>query len=71
MPQRSHPCPCPRSRLDETRQALFTRLSAALREFRFMNANAALRQPNKLIFPETYKYMPIFTLGLVKCAALR
>lgn len=36
-----------------------------------MNANAALRTPNKLIFPETYKYLPIWTLGLMKCAAFR
>ena len=47
------------------------RLSGALKEFRIMNANAALRTPNKLIFPETYKYLPIWTLGLMKCAAFR
>lgn len=58
------------ARLDETRQALHARLSAALREFRLMNA-AAIRQPNKLIFPETYKYLPIWCLGLQKCAAFR
>eukprot|EP00198_Chlamydomonas_reinhardtii_P012637 XP_001701974.1 COP-II coat subunit [Chlamydomonas reinhardtii] len=59
------------SRLDETRQSLHARLSGALKEFRIMNANAALRTPNKLIFPETYKYLPIWTLGLMKCAAFR
>ncbi|KAG2501036.1 hypothetical protein HYH03_000855 [Edaphochlamys debaryana] len=59
------------ARLDETRQAVHSKLSGALKEFRIMNANAALRTPNKLIFPETYKYLPIWCLGLMKCAAFR
>ncbi|GIL72053.1 hypothetical protein Vretimale_545 [Volvox reticuliferus] len=59
------------SRLDETRQSLHLRLSGALKEFRLMNSSAAARTPNKLIFPETYKYLPIWTLGLMKCAAFR
>ncbi|EFJ52467.1 hypothetical protein VOLCADRAFT_72688 [Volvox carteri f. nagariensis] len=59
------------SRLDETRQSLHLRLSGALKEFRLMNASAAMRTPNKFIFPETYKYLPIWTLGLMKCAAFR
>ncbi|GLI64093.1 hypothetical protein VaNZ11_007265, partial [Volvox africanus] len=59
------------SRLDETRQSLHLRLSGALKEFRLMNSSAAARTTNKLIFPETYKYLPIWTLGLMKCAAFR
>lgn len=62
---------CLSSRLDETRQSLHVRLSGALKEFRLLNSSAALRTPNKLIYPETCKYLPIWTLGLMKCAAFR
>lgn len=41
-----------------------------LKEFAIMNASA-IRQPNKLIFPETLKYLPLWSLGTLKCAALR
>ncbi len=59
------------ARLDETRQSLHARLSNALKEFRLMNSSAAVRTPNKLIFPDTYRYLPIWTLSLMKCSAFR
>ena len=58
------------SRLDETRQALQARLMAALKEFRLLHG-ASVRTPNRLIFPDTLKYLPLWTLGILKSAALR
>lgn len=42
-----------------------------MKEFRLLNASAASRLPNKLLFPDSLSYLPIWALGAMKCAALR
>jgi len=58
------------SRLDESRSSVQARLAAALKEFRLMNASS-IRQTNKLVYPETLRYLPLWSLGTMKSAALR
>ncbi|MEW5302407.1 MAG: hypothetical protein WDW36_005198 [Sanguina aurantia] len=58
------------ARLDETRGSVTTKLVSALKEFRLMHASS-LRQSNKIIYPDTLKYLPLWCLGITKSAALR
>jgi protein transport protein SEC24 len=44
---------------------------AALKEFRLLNANIIRGPTNRLIFPDTLRYLPLFALGIIKTAALR
>ena len=47
-----------------------SQLVALFKEYRLMNASS-LRQGNKLIYPPTLRMLPLWTLGLLRCAALR
>jgi len=58
------------SRLDDTRQALQTKTVNLLKEFRGLNAGH-FRAPNKMILPDSAQLLPLWTLGLIKVAALR
>jgi protein transport protein SEC24 len=44
---------------------------ATLKEFRLLHANLLRGPTNRLIFPETMRYLPLFALGIMKTAALR
>eukprot|EP00798_Chlamydomonas_sp_ICE-L_P002520 gene2520-5473_t len=43
---------------------------SSMKEFRILNASVASRTPNKLIYPESLRYLPLWSLGLLKSAAL-
>ena len=45
-------------------------LVSLFKEYRVMNA-AALRQPNKLIYPPSLRCLPLWTLGMVRSTAFR
>ena len=51
-------------------QALQTKTVNLLKEFRGLNAGQ-FRAPNKMILPDSAQLLPLWTLGLVKVAALR
>ncbi|KAK9811733.1 hypothetical protein WJX72_009241 [[Myrmecia] bisecta] len=61
------------ARLEETRQAIQHKVTLALKEFRMLHSQHTRGSlpHNKLIFPESLKHLPLWTLGLMKCAALR
>ncbi|CAL8469171.1 g8712 [Coccomyxa elongata] len=62
------------SKLDDTRSAIQTKLVLALREYRLLHASASRGTTlphNKLIFPPTLRYLPVWILGLLKTPALR
>jgi len=59
------------SRLEESRQVVSQRLSAALKEFRILQANALRTAPNRIAFPEAMRYVMLWGLGLIKSNALR
>ncbi len=40
------------------------------KEFRLIHSSS-VRQPNRLIFPEALRYLPLWSLAATKCAALR
>lgn len=58
------------AKLDDTRQALLTKLSLTLKEYRLLHG-AHVRNPGALIYPSTLRYMPSYLLGLVKSTAFR
>jgi len=58
------------SKLQDTRDKMTQQTIAGLKEFRQANA-AAARTFNRLIFPESMRLLPLYTLALTKCAALR
>jgi len=58
------------SRLEDARQAILSKTTGVLKEFRNMYATQ-LRAHNKLVFPDSLKLLPLYMLGLTKCAALR
>ena len=45
-------------------------VGAAFKEYRLLHA-AAARAPGALVFPQTLRYLPLFTLGLLKGTAFR
>ncbi|KAF6250863.1 Sec23/Sec24 trunk domain-containing protein, partial [Scenedesmus sp. NREL 46B-D3] len=58
------------AKLEDTRQALVVKLSAALKEYRLLHG-AHMRNPGALIYPSTLRYLPAYVLGLVKSTAFR
>eukprot|EP01025_Chloroclados_australasicus_P004026 TRINITY_DN1096_c0_g1_i2.p1 TRINITY_DN1096_c0_g1~~TRINITY_DN1096_c0_g1_i2.p1 ORF type:complete len:1056 (+),score=152.01 TRINITY_DN1096_c0_g1_i2:251-3418(+) len=58
------------SKLEECRQAVLQKVMLGFKEFRIMHAQH-FRAPNQLAFPPNLKYLPAWTLGATKCAALR
>ena len=58
------------ARLQDAREAMQLKLSAALKEFRLLNTSAA-RAFNRLIYPEKMRLVPLFLLCAGKSAALR
>ncbi|KAK9828118.1 hypothetical protein WJX81_006860 [Elliptochloris bilobata] len=61
------------SKLDETRAAIQHKLSMALKEFRVMHAAASRGNlpHHQLIYPPSLRYLPVWTLGIMKSTALR
>jgi len=57
-------------RLEEARSSAVAKATAALKEYRSLHP-AAARAYAKLVFPDTLALLPLFTLALGKCAALR
>eukprot|EP00877_Chromochloris_zofingiensis_P002473 jgi/Chrzof1/12226/Cz06g26070.t1 len=58
------------AKLEDTRQALQAKVGAALKEYRLLHS-AHARTPMALIYPESLKFLPVFTLGLIKSTAFR
>jgi hypothetical protein len=58
------------ARLQDAREAMQTKLSSALKEFRMLNTSAA-RAFNRLIYPEKMRLIPLFALCAGKSVALR
>lgn len=58
------------SKLEDSRQATQQRLVRSLREYRNMFA-VQHRTSNRLIFPESLKLLPLYTLAICKNLALR
>eukprot|EP00878_Enallax_costatus_P011952 GHUV01012479.1.p1 GENE.GHUV01012479.1~~GHUV01012479.1.p1 ORF type:complete len:992 (+),score=282.52 GHUV01012479.1:492-3467(+) len=58
------------AKLEETRQALMGKLSAALKEYRLLHG-AHVRNPGALIYPSTLRYLPAYILGLTRTTAFR
>eukprot|EP00775_Hariotina_reticulata_P013331 gene13331-13460_t len=58
------------SKLEDTRQALVSKLALSLKEYRLLHG-AHVRNPGALIYPSTLKYLPAYVLGLLKTNAFR
>lgn len=58
------------AKLEESRQATIQRLVRSLREYRNL-FSAQNRTSNRLIYPESLKLLPLYTLGIIKNLALR
>lgn len=58
------------TRLDDCRRAIEGKLVAGLREYRSMHSSH-FRGINKLIYPDSLKYLPLWVLGILKSSALR
>ncbi|KAK9850792.1 hypothetical protein WJX84_010745 [Apatococcus fuscideae] len=61
------------AKLEETRNAIQHKVSLALKEYRLMHgpsARPALHH-SQFIFPESLRFLPILSLGLLKCPALK
>ncbi|KAL6763866.1 COP-II coat subunit [Haematococcus lacustris] len=58
------------ARLDESRAMVQQKVMLTFKEFKLLNASL-LRGSNKLAYPESLRYLPIYCLGVVKSAALR
>ena len=58
------------SKLVDARSAVQLKTVNVIKEYRMMYS-AHLHAHNKLIFPEALKLLPLFTLGMMKCPALR
>jgi protein transport protein SEC24 len=58
------------SKLEESRQATQQRLVRSLREYKNLFA-VQNRTMNRLIYPESLKLLPLYTLGIIKSLALR
>ncbi|KAK9861048.1 hypothetical protein WJX84_009471 [Apatococcus fuscideae] len=61
------------AKLEETRNAIQHKVSLALKEYRLMHGPSARPSLHhtQFIFPESLRFLPILTLGLVKCPALK
>jgi len=58
------------SRLEDSRQAVVSRVLAVLKEYKALYATQH-RMPNKLVLPEGLKLVPLYALAVMKCKALR
>jgi len=58
------------SKLEDSRQATQQRLVRSLREYRNL-FSVQHRTSNRLIYPESLKLLPLYTLGIIKSLALR
>ena len=58
------------SKLEYSRQATQQRLVRSLREYRNL-FSVQHRTSNRLIYPESLKLLPLYTLGIIKSVALR
>ena len=58
------------SKLEDARQATQQRLVRSLREYRNL-FSVQNRTINRLIYPESLKLLPLYTLGIIKNLALR
>jgi protein transport protein SEC24 len=58
------------SKLEDSRQATQQRLVRSLREYRNL-FSVQNRTSNRLIYPESLKLLPLYTLGILKNVALR
>ena len=57
-------------RLEEARSSGVSKVAAALKEYRSLHPTAS-RAYARLVYPDTLALLPLFTLALGKCAALR
>ena len=57
-------------RLEEARQSLQAKVFATLKEYRLLHASSA-RAYNRLVFPDSMRLLPLYTLATAKAAALR
>lgn len=58
------------TRLDDCRRAVESKVVSSLREYRSMHSSH-FRGINKLIYPDSLKYLPVWVLGILKSTALR
>ncbi|GMH36590.1 hypothetical protein BSKO_04463 [Bryopsis sp. KO-2023] len=58
------------ARLDDCRRMIETKLVSGMREYRVMHSTH-FRGVNKLIYPDSLRFLPLWVLGVMKCGALR